>query len=110
MGQASNRVSELGGDIHRLAETYSGDVGAAGTALVGLGDLVQRTAEQVEQLDRLSQAIYDFIDLTKQISSQTNLLALNAAIEAARGRRARSGILGGRRRSASAGGLEHASC
>lgn len=83
-GRVSGRVAELGGDIHRLAETYSSDVGAAGSALVELGNLVQQTAAQVEELDRLSEPINEFIDLIKQISSQTNLLALNAAIEAAR--------------------------
>ncbi len=83
-GKVSARVAELGGDIHRLAETYSSDVGAAGSALVELGNLVQQTATQVEELDRLSEPINEFIDLIKQISSQTNLLALNAAIEAAR--------------------------
>jgi methyl-accepting chemotaxis protein len=83
-GKVSGRVAELGGEIHRLAETYSSDVGAAGNALVELGNLVQQTATQVEELDKLSEPINDFIDLIKQISSQTNLLALNAAIEAAR--------------------------
>ena len=38
----------------------------------------------LRNLDKLSEPIYDFIDLIKRISSQTNLLALNAAIEAAR--------------------------
>jgi methyl-accepting chemotaxis protein len=83
-GRASQRVAELGGDIHRLAETYGSDVAAASHALVELRGLVQRTAQQVEELDRLSEPINEFIDLIKQISSQTNLLALNAAIEAAR--------------------------
>lgn len=46
--------------------------------------MVHEAARQVDELDRLSEPIYDFIDLIKRISSQTNLLALNAAIEAAR--------------------------
>lgn len=83
-GKVSGRVAELGGEIHRLAETYGSDVSTAGSALVELGNLVQQTASQVEELDRLSEPINEFIDLIKQISSQTNLLALNAAIEAAR--------------------------
>jgi methyl-accepting chemotaxis protein len=83
-GDASNRVVNLGGDIHRLAETYGRDVSAARESLLALGDVVQEAARQVDDLDRLSEPIYDFIDLIKRISSQTNLLALNAAIEAAR--------------------------
>jgi methyl-accepting chemotaxis protein len=83
-GMVSSRAAELGADIHRLADTYGSDIGAASNALVELGNLVQQTANQVEQLDKLSEPIYEFIDLIKQISSQTNLLALNAAIEAAR--------------------------
>jgi methyl-accepting chemotaxis protein len=83
-GHVSSRVAELGADIHRLAETYGTDIDAAGNTLVELGNLVQQTARQVEELDELSEPIYEFIDLIKQISSQTNLLALNAAIEAAR--------------------------
>jgi methyl-accepting chemotaxis protein len=83
-GMVSGRAAERGADIHRLADTYGSDIGAAGNALIELGNLVQQTANQVEQLDKLSEPIYEFIDLIKQISSQTNLLALNAAIEAAR--------------------------
>lgn len=82
--EASDRVVSLGGDIHRLAETYGRDVAAARDSLLALGVVVQEAAHQVDELDRLSEPIYDFIDLIKQISSQTNLLALNAAIEAAR--------------------------
>ncbi len=83
-GDSSNRVVNLGGDIHRLAETYGRDVSAARDSLLALGDVVQEAARQVDELDKLSEPIYDFIDLIKRISSQTNLLALNAAIEAAR--------------------------
>jgi methyl-accepting chemotaxis protein len=83
-GDASSRVVSLGGDIHRLAETYGRDVSAARDSLLALGEVVQESARQVDELDKLSEPIYDFIDLIKRISSQTNLLALNAAIEAAR--------------------------
>ena len=83
-GRASSRVAERGVDIRRLAETYGRDVAAARNSLMVLGEVVQKAARQVDELDRLSASIYDFIDLIKRISSQTNLLALNAAIEAAR--------------------------
>jgi methyl-accepting chemotaxis protein len=82
--QVGEQVLRVGGDIRRLAERYRHDVAGAATALLELGEVVQTSATQVEQLDRLSEAVYDFVDLIKRISSQTNLLALNAAIEAAR--------------------------
>ena len=80
----ANRVAEVGGQIQRLASRHREDVGTAGTALLDLGKVVQRSANQVEQLAKLSHSINDFVELIKQVSSQTNLLALNAAIEAAR--------------------------
>jgi len=55
-----------------------------GGTLLDVREFVQGTAQQVNELNRLSESITEFVDLIKQISSQTNLLALNAAIEAAR--------------------------
>ncbi|MGD2134684.1 MAG: methyl-accepting chemotaxis protein [Gemmatimonadales bacterium] len=78
------RVSSQGAGIHRLAQRNRDDVQAAGNALLEFGELIERGAGQVEELERVSDAIYDFVELIKSISSQTNLLALNAAIEAAR--------------------------
>lgn len=78
------RVSELGGNIHRLAERHRTDVTTAGKSLRDVQSVVERSAEKVAELEELSLAINDFVDLIKRISSQTNLLALNAAIEAAR--------------------------
>ncbi len=80
----SERVVALGGDIHRLAGRNQKDVAAAASALLDLGEVVHTSAKQVEGLDKLSEAVYEFVELIKTISSQTNLLALNAAIEAAR--------------------------
>jgi methyl-accepting chemotaxis protein len=80
----ASRVAEVGGRIHRLARRHGEDVGAAGTALLDLGGIVQASAREVEQLDKVSESIDEFVVLIKQVSSQTNLLALNAAIEAAR--------------------------
>lgn len=82
--QVAERVAALVSDLHELAARYQADVAAAGTALLELGTVVQTSASQVEELDRLSEAVSQFVTLIKQISSQTNLLALNAAIEAAR--------------------------
>jgi methyl-accepting chemotaxis protein len=83
-GEMAGRVAQLGSEIHRLAARYREDVAASASALLELGDVVQTSASQVEELDRLSEGVYDFVELIKRISSQTNLLALNAQIEAAR--------------------------
>jgi methyl-accepting chemotaxis protein len=82
--QAAARVVALGDQIRELAGHHQADVRAAGDTLLSVREVVQTSAEQVQQLARLSEPITDFIDLIRQISSQTNLLALNAAIEAAR--------------------------
>ena len=81
---AASRVVELGGRIRQLAARHKGDVGAAGQTLLDIQKIVATSAQQVQELTRLSEPITAFIDLIRQISSQTNLLALNAAIEAAR--------------------------
>lgn len=83
-GKMADRLAELGEEIHGLATKYQQDVSVSATTLLELGDVVQTSAGQVEELDRLSEAVYDFVELIKTISTQTNLLALNAAIEAAR--------------------------
>ena len=82
--ELAHRVAERGQEIHRLAARYQQDVAAAAKALLDLGAVVQQSAAQVDELDRRSESINEFVDVIKQISSQTNLLALNAAIEAAR--------------------------
>ncbi len=82
--EVAARVSELGSNIHRLAERHRANVAAAGKSLRGVQSVVELSAEKVAELEELSLAINDFVDLIKRISSQTNLLALNAAIEAAR--------------------------
>jgi len=81
---AAGKVVTLGEQIRALAATHRGDVENAGRTLLDVREVVQTSASQVQELAKLSEAITDFIDLIKQISSQTNLLALNAAIEAAR--------------------------
>lgn len=82
--EVAARVATLGGNVRRLAATNERDVARAGSALLELGEVVQSTSSQVEELDRFSEVVADFVQLIKTISSQTNLLALNAAIEAAR--------------------------
>lgn len=82
--KVARHVADLGAGIQRLADTYESDAAAVSNALEDLAQLTQTNTDQVQQLERLSVPIYEFIDLVRQISSQTNLLALNAAIEAAR--------------------------
>ena len=82
--EASTRVVALGDTIRDLATRHRTDVAAAGQTLLDVREVVQTSAQQVQELARKSESITEFIDLIKQISSQTNLLALNAAIEAAR--------------------------
>ncbi len=84
MGEAAGSVARLGEEIRTVADRHRGDVGAAGSALLDVREVVRTTSTQVTQLASQSAAIDDFVDLIKRISSQTNLLALNAAIEAAR--------------------------
>jgi methyl-accepting chemotaxis protein len=84
MGDAAGSVARLGEEIRTVADRHRGDVGAAGSALLDVREVVRTTSTQITQLASQSAAIDDFVDLIKRISSQTNLLALNAAIEAAR--------------------------
>jgi methyl-accepting chemotaxis protein len=81
---ASAKVLQLGERIRDLAARHRADVAEAGQTLLGIREVVDTSARQVQELAKLSGPITDFIDLIRQISSQTNLLALNAAIEAAR--------------------------
>ncbi len=82
--EVARTVARLGNEIHRLAARHKKDIRAAGPALMDVQAVVETSAGKVEELEHLSLAIDDFVDLIKRISSQTNLLALNAAIEAAR--------------------------
>lgn len=82
--EAAARVVKLGEDIRSVAARHRKDVGAAGATLLDVREVVKTSAQEVQELAKLSESITEFIDLIKQISSQTNLLALNAAIEAAR--------------------------
>lgn len=82
--EAARRLVALGDRIQELAAHHRADVGAAGRTLLDVREVVTTSAGQVQELATRSEAITEFIDLIKQISSQTNLLALNAAIEAAR--------------------------
>jgi methyl-accepting chemotaxis protein len=82
--EEATKLDTLGDTVQQLAGQHHTDVSAASQALLDVREFVQGTTEQVNELNRLSESITEFVDLIKQINSQTNLLALNAAIEAAR--------------------------
>jgi methyl-accepting chemotaxis protein len=82
--EEATKLDTLGDMVQQLAGQHHTDVSAASQALLDVREFVQGTTEQVNELNRLSESITEFVDLIKQINSQTNLLALNAAIEAAR--------------------------
>lgn len=82
--EEATQLDTLGSTVQELAGRHHTDVSTASEALLDVREFVQGTTEQVNDLNRLSESITEFVDLIKQISSQTNLLALNAAIEAAR--------------------------
>ena len=82
--ESASQVVSLGGQVRTLAARHRTDVTAASQTLLDVREFVQHSAQQVQELAKLSESITDFVDLIKRISSQTNLLALNAAIEAAR--------------------------
>ncbi|KAF0812422.1 Biofilm dispersion protein BdlA [Andreprevotia sp. IGB-42] len=66
------------------AEASSQEAGALADQLIALGQTAQASAYAIDELDRRSGEIVNFVQLIQGIAKQTNLLALNAAIEAAR--------------------------
>jgi methyl-accepting chemotaxis protein len=70
--------------LQTAADASRERIGRAGTALVGIGDEVRRSAGAVSALAPVSDRIGQLALTLAKLARQTNLLALNAAIEAAR--------------------------
>jgi methyl-accepting chemotaxis protein len=82
--EAADRVRTTSGQIRELAGAKSQDVRRALAMLLEVREVVTRTGDEVQQLQRESERITRLVSTIQGIARQTNLLALNAAIEAAR--------------------------
>lgn len=82
--EAATETSALAEDNRQTAQQNGQVVLRAVGKLEDLGDVIGRSAEQVEALHAASEEIGDVVEVIGDIANQTNLLALNAAIEAAR--------------------------
>ena len=71
-------------DAQKLTNERLQDIEANHSASKELENVLQKTAETIEQLSSDAQQMSSILEVIKSISEQTNLLALNAAIEAAR--------------------------
>lgn len=83
----SSQTSELStilGDTTTLAEEGTTFIGTAQDITNQLAESVNRSGNQMAELDRHTQEIGSVVTVIENIAEQTNLLALNAAIEAAR--------------------------
>ncbi|HUH13635.1 MAG TPA: methyl-accepting chemotaxis protein [Longimicrobiales bacterium] len=84
VNRTSARVRELSTRIHELSTSRRASIGEAIQVLLQVREVVRTSGEEVNQLERSSDRIENFVDTIQGIAQQTNLLALNAAIEAAR--------------------------
>ena len=94
----AERLSALNGEVAERAvqvrreadlvvtvvEQSREDIGRAGTTLLEVRAVVQRSTDASAELVRTSGQVGTLVHAISQIAEQTNLLALNAAIEAAR--------------------------
>lgn len=84
-------VGEMRSALLQMEESAAGQVAAAQTEVVKIGEKMGHIASRVEETNRTiasfvetTRRIQDVLQVIHSISAQTNLLALNASIEAAR--------------------------
>lgn len=82
--EAATETSTLADENRRTAQQNGEVVLRAVNKMEDLGEVIERSAEQVGTLHAASEEIGDVVETIADIAGQTNLLALNAAIEAAR--------------------------
>lgn len=84
VNQTSQRLRELSDSIRELASSRRDEIGKSIDVLLEVREVVHTSGEEVNELQKSSRRINDFVEAIQGIAQQTNLLALNAAIEAAR--------------------------
>lgn len=85
--QSAERAREVAESAHRADEVSQAgrqSVTATISAMDGVREQVESTADNILALAERAQAIGEIISTVNDIADQTNLLALNAAIEASR--------------------------
>jgi heme-based aerotactic transducer len=71
-------------DSRGLAATGQEDLQALGSRIASIRKSADHMEDTVQQLNRSSEQIHNFVLIVKDIADQTKLLSLNASIEAAR--------------------------
>ena len=84
VANASKQALEQCQQSSRLAVENQEKITEASNTMLEVAHVVQASVNELEELNKASKKIGDFVGKIQGIASQTNLLALNAAIEAAR--------------------------
>ena len=84
LDETNERVEELTGEMNNATESGKEKMDMVNQQMNRIGTAVKQVAEDIGDLESISQEIGSIIDIINNIAEQTNLLALNAAIEAAR--------------------------
>lgn len=84
VSQSAHQVVAMAEQASDVAKSGGKTVDEALKNMSRIQELMQASAERVEQLGKKGQQIGAIVETIDQIAEQTNLLALNAAIEAAR--------------------------